>query len=33
MGILGDRFVIEIGFDRSFGVVGLLGAIAFVIKV
>jgi hypothetical protein len=26
---LGDRFVIEIGCDRSFDVVGLLSAIAF----
>ncbi len=33
MGILGDRFVIEIRSDRCFDVVGLLGAIAGVVEV
>jgi hypothetical protein len=31
--ILGDRFLVEIGCDRSFNVVGLLSAIACVVEV
>jgi hypothetical protein len=30
IGILGDRFLIEIGCDRNFDVVGLLSAIAVI---